>query len=589
MLELFFSQSLDGFFFMMLDEPIRWDDTVDRESLLDYVFEHQRITKINDAMLGHYGATLDQFLGLRPSDLFAHDLEHGRDLWRRMFDAGRLHVESDERKIDGTPICIEGDYICFYDEQGRITGHFGIQRDVTERTRYYKRLGLLQHMDRAILAARSVEEITSTALNHIRDLIPCTTVSVSQTPLSGPAVAASVPSCISVPLRANADLIGILNLGTDQCRPFTAEHIEIAEEVADSLAVAIRHAQLNEELEGQNLYLKEELDRAWNFQEIVGASPAMQNVFQSVEMVAGTDATVLLLGETGTGKELIAHAVHDRSARQSRQMVKVNCAALPEHLIESELFGHEKGAFTSAVNQKKGRFELADGGTIFLDEIGEMPLEAQTKLLRILQEKEFERIGGNRTMKVNVRVIAATNRDLGRHVREKTFRSDLFYRLNVFPISVPPLRERREDIPLLSRHFVRVFSERLGKRIRSIHRRAQDRLQSYDWPGNVRELANILERAVIICPGGMLQEEHVTFERGPSESTTNAFPTMEEAERRLIQQAMDRTGGVLGGPNGAARLLGVNRSTLWSRMRKLGMSETPQRDRPSPSQPPHGR
>jgi len=582
MLELFFSQSLDGFFFMMLDEPIRWDDTVDKESVLDYVFEHQRITKINDAMLGHYGATLDQFLGLKPADLFAHDLEHGRDLWRRMFDAGRLHVESDERKIDGTPICVEGDYICFYDEQGRITGHFGIQRDVTERTRYNKRLRLLQHMGRAILAARSVEEITSTALNHIRDLIPCTTVSVSQTPLSEPGAAASVPPCISVPLRSNADLIGILNLGTDQCRPFTAEHIEIAEEVADSLAVAIRHAQLNEELEGQNLYLKEELDRAWNFQEIVGASPAMQNVFQSVEMVAGTDATVLLLGETGTGKELIAHAVHDRSARQSRQMVKVNCAALPEHLIESELFGHEKGAFTSAVNQKKGRFELADGGTIFLDEIGEMPLEAQTKLLRILQEKEFERIGGNRTMKVNVRVIAATNRDLDRHVREKTFRSDLFYRLNVFPISVPPLRERREDIPLLARHFVRVFSERLGKRIRSIHRRAHDRLHSYDWPGNVRELANILERAVIICPGGVLQEEHVAFERGPSESTTNAFPTMEEAERRLIQQAMDRTGGVLGGPNGAARLLGVNRSTLWSRMRKLGMSE-------GPSQPPHGR
>jgi formate hydrogenlyase transcriptional activator len=251
----------------------------------------------------------------------------------------------------------------------------------------------------------------------------------------------------------------------------------------------------------------------------------------------------------------------------------VNCAALPEHLIESELFGHEKGAFTSAVSQKKGRFELADGGTIFLDEIGELPLEAQTKLLRVLQEKEFERLGGTRTIKVNVRVIAATNRDLDRHVREKTFRSDLFYRLNVFPISVPPLRERHEDIPLLARHFVRVFSERLGKRIRSIHRHAYDRLQSYEWPGNVRELANILERAVIICPGSMLLEEHVTFEREPSETTTNVFPTMEEAERRLIQQAIDRTGGVLGGPNGAARLLGMNRSTLWSRMRKLGIDQ----------------
>jgi len=575
MLELFFSQSLDGFFFMMLDKPIRWDDSTDKESVLDYVFEHQRMTKINDAMLGQYGASAHQFLGRTPADLFAHDLPHGRDLWRRMFDAGRLHVESDERRIDGTPICIEGDYICFYDAQGRITGHFGIQRDVTERARYIKRLRLLQHMDRAILAARSVEEITSTALRDIRDLIPCTSVSVSKSPISERA-ATNTPSVISLPLRASGDLIGALNLGTEQCRPFTGEHMEIAQEVADSLAVAIRHAQLNEELEGQNIYLKEELERAWNFQEIVGASPAMQNVFKSVEMVAETDATVLLLGETGSGKELIAHAVHNRSARQSRPMVKVNCAAMPEHLIESELFGHEKGAFTSAVSQKKGRFELADGGTIFLDEIGEMPLEAQTKLLRVLQEKEFERIGGTRTIKVNVRVIAATNRDLDKHVREKTFRSDLFYRLNVFPISVPPLRERREDIPLLARHFVRVFSERLGKRIRRIHRGAHDRLQNYDWPGNVRELANILERAVIICPGTVLQEEHVTFEREPSTTATNAFPTMEEAERRLIQQAIDRTGGILGGPNGAARLLGMNRSTLWSRMRKLGIDQ----DRP---------
>ena len=565
MLELFFSQSLDGFFFMMLDKPIRWDDSTDKESVLDYVFEHQRMTKINDAMLGQYGASADQFLGRTPADLFAHDLAHGRDLWRRMFDAGRLHVESDERRIDGTPLCVEGDYICFYDAQGHVTGHFGIQRDVTERTRYTKRLRLLHHMDRAILAARSVEEITSTALRDIRDLIPCTTVSVSKTPM---------PSVISLPLRASGDLIGALNFGTEQCRPFTAEHMEIAQEVADSLAVAIRHAQMNEELEGQNIYLKEELERAWNFQEIVGASPAMQNVFKSVEMVAETDATVLLLGETGSGKELIAHAVHNRSARQSRPMVKVNCAAMPEHLIESELFGHEKGAFTSAVSQKKGRFELADGGTIFLDEIGEMPLAAQTKLLRVLQEKEFERLGGTRTIKVNVRVIAATNRDLDKHVREKTFRSDLFYRLNVFPIAVPPLRQRREDIPLLARHFVRVFSERLGKRIRSIHRGAHDRLQNYDWPGNVRELANILERAVIICAGTVLQEEHVTFEREPSATATNAFPTMEEAERRLIQQAIDRSGGVLGGPNGAARLLGMNRSTLWSRMRKLGIEQS---------------
>ncbi|HYR89541.1 MAG TPA: sigma 54-interacting transcriptional regulator [Terriglobia bacterium] len=572
-LELFFSQSLDGFFFMMLDEPIRWDDTVDKEAVLNYVFEHQRITKINDAMLQQYGATKEQFLGLTPVGLFAHDVAHGRDLWRRMFDAGRLHVESDERRFDGTPICIDGDYICFFDAEERITGHFGIQRDVTERMRYSKRLRLLQQMDRAILSARSVEDTISVALDHMRDLVPGCRVAVRA--VGSTTGKETTPSSVSIPLRSGGELIGTLDLDSDQPEGFTAEHIEIAHEVADSLAVAMRHAQMNEQLQGQNVYLLEELEREWNFQEIVGASPAMQNVFRAVEIVATTDSTVLLLGETGTGKELIARALHNRSSRKSKVMMKVNCAALPASLIESELFGHEKGAFTGAIGQKKGRFELADGGTIFLDEIGEMPLEAQTKLLRALQEQEFERIGGSRTVKVNVRVIAATNRDLGREVRQGTFRSDLFYRLNVFPITVPPLRDRRDDIPLLTRHFVRLFADRMGKRIRSINPGTHRRLQNYDWPGNVRELANILERAVIICQEATLQEEHVAFEKEHTDSAVSSFPTLEESERRLIQQAIDRTGGILGGPHGAARLLGMNRSTLWSRMRKLGLGQNP--------------
>src|SRR5262245_948167 len=414
--------------------------------------------------------------------LFAHDLAHGRDLWRRMFDTGRLHVESDERKVDGTPICIEGDYICFFDSEGRITGHFGIQRDVTERKRYSKRLMLLQHMDRAILSASSVDEIISVASRHMRDLIP--TGQVAVTASNTPAKEEVTQSVITIPLRSEGESIGTFNLNADQPGTFSAEHIEIAREVANSLAVAIRHAQMTELLRGQNVYLLEELEREWNFQEMVGASPVMQNVFQLVEIVAPTDSTVLLLGETGTGKELIARALHDRSSRQSKVMMKINCAALPATLIESELFGHEKGAFTGALVQKKGRFELADGGTLFLDEIGDMPLEAQTKLLRVLQEQEFERIGGSRTIKVNVRVIAATNRELHRDVREGTFRSDLFYRLNVFPIPVPPLRDRREDIPLLTRHFVRTFAERMGKPVRNISPNVHNRLQNYDWPGN---------------------------------------------------------------------------------------------------------
>jgi PAS domain S-box-containing protein len=572
-LELFFSQSLDGFFFMMIDKPIQWDDSVDKEAVLDYVFEHQRITKINDAMLRQYGATQEQFLGITPKGLFAHDVAHGRDLWRRMFDLGRLHVESDERRFDGTPICIEGDYICFFDADGRITGHFGIQRDITERKRYSKRLTLLQRMDRDILAARSVEEIVSVALEHMRDLMPSSRINVAASNmLSGQE---ETTTSISIPLRSEGESIGMLHLDSDQPGAFTAEHIEIAHEVGNSLAVAIRHAQLNAQLQEENMYLLEELERQWNFQELVGASPAMQNVFRLVETVAPTDATVLLLGETGTGKELIARALHNRSSRQSKVMVKVNCAALSANLIESELFGHEKGAFTGAIGQKKGRFELADGGTVFLDEIGEMPLETQTKLLRVLQEQEFERVGGSRSIKVNVRVIAATNRDLAREVRQGAFRLDLFYRLNVFPIPVPPLRDRPEDIPLLTRHFVRLFAGRMGKRIRSINPKIHRRLQNYNWPGNVRELANILERAVIICRGAVLQEEHIAIEREDPQSAAASFPTLVEAERTLIQQAIDRTGGVLGGPNGAAQLLGINRSTLWSRMRKLGIGQNP--------------
>jgi len=572
-LELFFSQSLDGFFFMMLDEPIRWDAAEDKEAVLDYVFQHQRITKINDVMLRQYGATEEQFLGLTPAELFAHDLTHGRDLWRRMFDAGRLHVESDERRVDATPLSIEGDYICFFDAEGRITGHFGIQRDISERKRYSKRLTLLQRMDRSILSARSVDDIVAIALDHIQDLIPGTRATVTASHES--AREEVTPNCISIPMRSEGKSIGSLKIDSDQPCGLTSEHIEIAHEVANSLAVAIRHAQLNEQLQGQNLYLVEELERQGNFQEMVGISSAMQHVFRLVEIVARTDSTVLLLGETGTGKELIARALHNRSARQSKAMMKVNCAALPENLIESELFGHEKGAFTGATAQKKGRFELADGGTLFLDEIGDMPLEAQTKLLRVLQEHEFERLGSSRTIQVNVRVIAATNRDLAREVRQGTFRSDLFYRLNVFPIPVPPLRERRDDIPLLARHFVRLFADRMGRRIRSINPKVHKRLQSYDWPGNVRELANILERSVIICQASVLQEEHVALESDSQDGAARSFPTLVEAERTLIQQAIDRTGGVLGGPNGAAQLLGMNRSTLWSRMRKLGIGSTP--------------
>ena len=778
LLELFFAQSLDGFFFMMLDEPVRWDDSVDKEKTLDYVFDHQRVTKVNDAMLAQYGATREAFLGTTPKGLFGHDLDHGRRVWRDFFDRGRLHIETDERRVDGTPIRIEGDYLCFYDEQGRVTGHFGIQRDVTERERanqalrqYNRRLQVLQDIHLDILGSQSPRQIARATIRHIRDLIPCSRVSVAALDQArgtgtlialhqeGPtnlhegavvpigsfgsiddlragavrSVASLAPgtgvletlrseglrSFINVPLLADGNLIGVLNVSSVEEGAFGPDAIEIAREVASTLALALWQAQLRErieryaneledrvavrtadlersenrlaailnalpdlvfvadgdgryleiltsreellylaaaemkgrrfhdilpeavadthlrrvretlatrttqtfeyslhvgagerwfegrtgllgvqidhraavaviarditdrkraeELESQNIYLQEELKVERSFGEIVGQSPAMQRVFKAIELVASTDSTVLLLGETGTGKELVARAIHKLSRRQHAVMVKVNCGALPSSLAESELFGHERGAFTGAVQQKKGRFELANGGTIFLDEVGELSADVQVKLLRVLQEQEIERLGSARPTKVNVRVVAATNRDLPVEAQRGTFRSDLFYRLNVFPIHLPPLRERRQDVPLLAGHFVTEFARRIGKPVERIGPQVLGRLTSYDWPGNIRELANVLERAIILCDGPVILEEHLgALSRELPGTDKDSFVTLEEMERRHILRALAQTGGVLAGPQGAARLLGMSRSTVWSRMRKLGIQ--PPRD-----------
>lgn len=323
-------------------------------------------------------------------------------------------------------------------------------------------------------------------------------------------------------------------------------------------------------LQQQQIYLEEEIRTQYNFDEIVGASPVMQEVFENIEQVAATDATVLITGETGTGKELVARAIHNLSKRKDSVLIKANCPALPSSLIESELFGHEKGAFTGATAQRKGRFELADGGTLFLDEVGELPLDMQAKLLRVLQEQEFERIGSAKTLKVDVRVIAATNRNLEEAIQNHAFRADLFYRLNIFPIHVPLLCERKEDIPLLVEHFMDAFSRRFGKRISRIASQALECLVAYPWPGNVRELANIIERAVILCKGTTLLPEHIGLS-GAVLATDPESVTLEEAERDAILKALKKTGWVVGGSKGAAKLLGLPRTTLNHRIKKLGI------------------
>jgi formate hydrogenlyase transcriptional activator len=328
---------------------------------------------------------------------------------------------------------------------------------------------------------------------------------------------------------------------------------------------------LKDKLTQEKVYLEDEIRGEMNFEDIVGKSVALRTLLQQVEAVAPTDSTVLICGETGTGKELIARAIHDLSSRRKSAFVKLNCAAIPAGLLESELFGHEKGAFTGAVAQRIGRFEVASRGTVFLDEVGEIPLELQPKLLRVLQEREFERLGSSHTLQTGARLIAATNQDLAAMVQERKFRSDLFYRLNVFPVQVPPLRERQEDIPLLVRHFVQQYARRMNKIIDTIPSEVMNLLTRYHWPGNIRELQNLMERAVILSLGSVLKLPLSGLQDRPARPVANRIETLEDAERRHITNALQSTNWVVGGPNGAAALLGMKRTTLQWRMVKLGI------------------
>jgi DNA-binding NtrC family response regulator len=341
-------------------------------------------------------------------------------------------------------------------------------------------------------------------------------------------------------------------------------------ELSDKLTQNI--SELKGRLAEEKLYLEEDLQTVYNFEEIIGESSGLKRVLKQAETVAPTDATVLILGETGTGKELVARAIHKMSARREHTFVKLNCAAIPTGLLESELFGHEKGAFTGAISQKIGRAELAHQGTLFLDEVGDIPLELQPKLLRLLQEKEFERLGGTRTVSVDMRLIAATNRDLGQMVAEQRFRSDLYYRLNVFPVVLPPLRERPEDIPMLARYFVEKYAPRMNKRIQTIPTETMEALTRWRWPGNIRELENFIERAVILSRGPILYAPLGELKVPREEIKTTRGTTLEAAEQEHIIRVLREAGGVIGGPQGAAARLGIKRTTLNGMMRRLGIS-----------------
>jgi formate hydrogenlyase transcriptional activator len=406
-----------------------------------------------------------------------------------------------------------------------------------------------------------------------------------------PVVAATgLNSFCGLPLVSRGRVLGVLGVGSSREAAFTEDDVSFLGQVANQIAIAVDNAaaygeisQTRDRLALENVYLESEIRSELHFEDIVGNSQALKRVLREIETVAPADSTVLIYGDTGTGKELIARAVHNLSSRKSNAFVKLNCAAIPTGLLESELFGHEKGAFTGAISQRVGRFELAHRGTIFLDEIGEIPLELQPKLLRVLQEREFERLGSTRTLKTDARLIAATNRDLKAMVEEQKFRSDLYYRLNVFPVRVPPLRERREDIPLLVRHFVQQFSQRNHRVINSIPSETMEALVRYHWPGNIRELQNVIERAVIISKSPVLnvalrELEGVATPRARQAEAKaaqldpeNLDELLDETERAQILHALETSNGVIGGPNGAAARLGLKRSTLQLRMQRLGI------------------
>jgi len=413
------------------------------------------------------------------------------------------------------------------------------------------------------------------------------------------AAAEGIKAICLIPLVNRGRVLGTLSISRRTETPFVPEDVDFLSRASGQIAIAIENAlayreisELKDKLAQEKLYLEEEFRSEMGFEQIIGNSPALKHVLQQVETVAPSDSTVLLLGETGTGKELIARAIHDRSRRKQRTLVKLNCAAIPTGLLESELFGHEKGAFTGAISQKIGRLELADQGTLFLDEVGDIPLEIQPKLLRALQEREFERLGSTHTRRVNVRVVTATNRDLEKMIADREFRSDLYYRLNVFPIRIPPLRDRKEDIPLLVSYFVQKFSKQMQKKIDAIPTAVMKGLTAWDWPGNIRELENFIERAVILTRGNSLepplgelrktsaekathtvveQDQHVLRDSTDWRNKNQVAEEYTKRQRDEITRVLSACKGRVGGADGAAARLGINRTTLLSRMKKFGI------------------
>jgi len=582
------------------------------------------------------GYKVDEVLGLHFSRFFVEgDVQSGRpaELLRQAVRQGRVEDEGWRVRKDGSRFWANCTLTAIHDPTGKLTGFSKITRDETERRNAQE--SVIAELSSVLLANADVRKMLNAFSASMSRVVPhdfATLALYDETagklrvqllaagtsagevlvdPDASPAgqafrtrrpvilnrvdrwpfateslghlTSAGIQSGLWVPLVHRERTLGALAVASRKENAFNRQDAEKLGQVATQVAMAVNNAmafrqivELRDRLRQEKQYLEDEINLENRFDEIVGESAGLRNVLSQIETVAPTDATVLIQGETGTGKELLARAIHRLSQRNERTFIKLNCAAIPAGLLESELFGHEKGAFTGAIGRKIGRLELAHEGTLFLDEVGELPLDLQPKLLRALQEREIERVGGTRPIAVNVRLIAATNRDLAKMVAEKQFRSDLFYRLKVFPISAPPLRERAADIPILVRHFVARHSRRMGKTIEVIPPDTMDALVEWKWPGNIRELENLMERAVILTRGAVLHvplaELEETEEEEEEEPAANANPTLQAAEREHILRALREAKGMIGGPTGAAAKLGLKRTTLNSKIKKLGIA-----------------